>query len=154
MIIYIGADHRGFDLKEAIKNHLNSSGYTVIDVGNTTKDESDNYPDFAKAVAHEVGEDTANRRGILLCGSGAGMCVAANKFPGIRASVAMSPDHAMAIKEEDDVNILCVAADFSDVDQTKKIIAIWLQTQFSAQERYRNRIERIRQIEVELGLWK
>ncbi len=154
MIIYIGADHRGFELKEQIKKYLDNSGYAVIDQGNSVKDDTDNYPEFAKAVANEVRGDTANRHGILVCGSGAGMCVAANKFAGIRASIALSPDHASAIKQEDDINILCVPADFFDLEQSKRVIALWLQTPFDDKEAHRDRLEQVRQIEVEHGLWK
>src|SRR3989344_81492 len=154
MIIYIGADHKGFNLKEQIKKYLDQSGYSVLDMGNASKDESDNYPAFAKAVVHEVQGDTANRRGILMCGSGAGMCITANKFAGIRASIAFSPDHASAIKQEDDVNVLCLAADYLEPEQAKKIIAIWMQTSFDEEQRHKDRLEQIRQMEVELGLWK
>lgn len=154
MTIYMGADHRGFDLKEQLKKHLLDSGYDVIDGGNIVEDKSDNYPQFAEAIAREVSGDTMNRKGILVCGSGAGMCIAANKFPGIRASLSFTPDHASAIKEEDDVNILCLAADFLDLETAKKITAVWLQTPFVGEDRYRDRIEDIRQIEIKSGLWK
>jgi ribose 5-phosphate isomerase B len=154
MLIYIGADHRGFQLKESIKKHLTDSGYTVLDKGNTVHDEADNYPQFAKAVAGEIQSDPAGRRGVLVCGSGAGMCIVANKFPGIRASLTASPDQAGAVKEQDDVNVLCFASDFTDEDAAKKILAVWLQTPFSAEPRYRDRLEQIRQIEIDLGLWK
>src|SRR5690606_35364422 len=116
MIIYLGADHRGFELKEVIKKYLQDSGYSLYDKGNTVKDDNDDYPPIAQAVALEVGADVAGRRGVLVCGSGAGMAVAANKFPGIRSCMALSPDHAMSIKQEDDINILCLSADFLEPD--------------------------------------
>lgn len=153
MIIYIGADHRGFALKEFVKRYLDGAGYTCIDVGNSALNESDSYVDFAKLVAQEVGEDVLNRRGILFCGSGAGMCVVANKFPGIRASIVFSSDHAISIKGEDDINVLCVGADFFEEKQVTQFIATWLQTPFAQEQRYRDRIEQIRHIEVDRGLW-
>ncbi len=154
MIIYIGADHRGFALKESIRKYLQNAGYDVMDEGNTVEDQADNFPEFAKKVAQSVSGDVADRKGILVCGSGAGMCITANKFPSIRASLVLSPDHAMAIRQEDDVNVLCLASDFTEEGEAKKIVSTWLQTFFSGEDRYRDRIEQIRQIEVELGLWK
>ncbi len=79
MLIFIGADHRGFQLKESLKKYLEDSGYEVIDVGNDHYDENDDYPDFAAKAAKAVREDPANRRGILICGSGVGVDVVANK---------------------------------------------------------------------------
>ena len=144
MILYIGADHRGFKLKGELKSFLEESGYTVSDVGNTVYDENDDYPDYAKQVAEKVTADIFEResKGILICGSGVGMDIVANRFSQIRSVLAFSPDHAMASRNEDDANVLSIPADFIGVEQAKKIVSAWLQTSFSGEERYKRRIKK------------
>ena len=145
MILYIGADHRGFQLKESIKELLKESGYTVNDMGAATYDEGDDYVDFAKYIGQKVDADSASK-GILICGSGVGMDVAVNKFTNIRAAFAFSPDQAMASRTDNDANVLVLAADFTDEETAKKIVSIWLQTPFSGEERYKKRIEKLRDL--------
>lgn len=147
MLIYIGADHRGFALKEKLKIHLASSGYEVIDFGNKTFNEEDDYVDFARDVAMRVSKDPSLGKGILLCGSGVGMDIVANKFRNVRASLCFSPDHALVARTDDDPNILVLGADFIDEDQAKKIISTWLQTPFSEEERHVKRLEKIEALE-------
>ncbi|OGY57723.1 MAG: hypothetical protein A3C03_02120 [Candidatus Colwellbacteria bacterium RIFCSPHIGHO2_02_FULL_45_17] len=146
MILYIGADHRGFELKEALKGFLEESGYTVDDMGATAYNKDDDFVDFAKYVAEKVNADTVNSRGILICANGVGMDMAANKFPQVRSVLAMSPDHALTARVDDDTNILSIAADFTDFDTAKKIVSVWLQTPFSGEERYKRRIEKLRDL--------
>ncbi len=146
-VIYIGADHRGFKLKETLKQFLGESGYTVDDLGNTEYGEGDDYPDFAKLVAQKVSADALNARGIVICGSGVGVDVVANKFPNVRSVLGFSPDQAMASRNDDDTNVLALPADFLEEDQSKKIVSVWLQTPFSGEERHKRRIEKIRQID-------
>jgi len=122
MILYIGADHRGFQLKESIKKLVTESGYTVNDMGAVAYKEDDDYVDFAKLVGQKVDTD-AMSKGILICGSGVGMDVAANKFTNVRAALAFSPDQAMASRADDDANVLVLAADFTDEDTAKKIVS-------------------------------
>jgi ribose 5-phosphate isomerase B len=143
MIIYIGADHKGFNLKEKLKEFLTNKGYTVTDKGNSYYDEADDYPDFAASVAHEISQDPYNRRGILICGSGVGMDVAANKFSGVRSALANNPDQAFSSRNDVDANVLCLAADFLDEEEIKKILSVWLQTSFSGEERHKRRIQKI-----------
>ncbi|MBZ1348893.1 MAG: RpiB/LacA/LacB family sugar-phosphate isomerase [Candidatus Liptonbacteria bacterium] len=145
--MYIGADHKGFYLKEALKNYLQHTGYEVVDVGNNVFDQNDDYPDFAFKVAKEVFVDPQSRKGIVICGSGAGVSVVVNKVPGIRAVLAISPDHIYQSRKDLDVNVLALAADFIDLELAKKIIGVWLQTPFSGEERHRRRINKIREIE-------
>src|SRR3989344_5239515 len=103
-MIYIGADHRGFDLKEKLKDYLTERGYNLADLG-TNSEEPVDYPLIARKVAERVGEDL-NNRGILLCGSGVGVCIVANKFKGIRAGEAWSVEVATKARRDDNINVL------------------------------------------------
>ena len=147
MVIYFGADHRGFKLKETLKYYLKEQGYEVADLGNARYDKEDDFPDFAAEVAKKVSLDPVQIRGILVCGSGTGMTIAANKFRNVRAGLAMSPDQANAGRHDDDVNVLSLAADFTSEDDAKNIVRVFLVTPFGNEERYRRRIEKISQIE-------
>lgn len=147
MIIYIGADHRGFQLKEILKKFLQDKGYTVKDFGNDHYDENDDYPDFASLVASEVSRDFIGSRGILICGSGVGVNIVADKFLRVRSVLAISPDHVLASRNDDDTNILALAADFLTGEQAKQIAAVWLLTPFSNNPRHKRRIEKIYKIE-------
>jgi len=148
MLIYIGADHRGFALKQVLKSYIGSVGYEVIDMGNDKMDEDDNYPEFAIRVAKEVSKDSSLGRGILICGSGVGMDVVANKFRNIRCSLCFSPNQAMAARNDDNANVLSIPADFVDEDVAKKIVAVWLQTKFNEEERHSRRIKQIEELEL------
>lgn len=147
MVIYIGADHRGFQLKERLKKFLADKGYDVVDVGAKEFVKDDDYPDYAKAVAERVSEDIESRRGVLICGSGFGMDIAANKFPRVRAALPSSPDHAYQARHDDDANVLAIAADFVDEETAAKIVNIFLSTPFAKEERYRRRLGKISEIE-------
>lgn len=148
MIIYIGADHRGFKLKEFLKRNLEESGYEVVDLGNNQYDENDDYVDFAAAVAFKVSLDYENSRGILICGSGVGMDIVANKFINVRSVLAFLPDQAFDSRNDDDTNILCLPADFISNDQALKIVYTWLQTPFSDEDRFIRRLEKILKLEL------
>jgi len=147
MTVYLGADHRGFNLREYIKKKLLGSGYEVVDMGNTTADPNDDYPDFAKAVAEKVSEHPADDRGIVICGSGIGVDVVANKFRGVRSALAISPVHVKTGRNDDDVNVLALAADFLDEAMASAIVEEFLQAPFAAQERYKRRIDKISRLE-------
>ncbi|MGC9610618.1 MAG: RpiB/LacA/LacB family sugar-phosphate isomerase [Minisyncoccia bacterium] len=147
MLIYIGADHRGFKLKETLKNFLKLRGYQVVDLGNTVYDEGDDNPIFAAKVAEQVNVDSETSRGILICGSGVGVSIVANKFPHIRAALASSPDQAYDSRKEDDSNILALGANYLDDETAERITLTWLETPFSGEERYRRRLSEIDQIE-------
>lgn len=147
MIIFIGADHRGLKLKEELKQFVLDKGYTVTDKGNDHYDEADDYPDFAVAVAKEVAIDPDNRRGIIICGSGVGIDVAANKIPRVRSALANSSDQAFSSRNDVNANVLCLAADFLDGEGAKKILSVWLQTPFSKEERHKRRLRKIAEIE-------
>jgi ribose 5-phosphate isomerase B len=147
MIIYLGADHRGFYLKEKIKDFLKQSGYEVADKGNSVYDESDDYPDFAASASREVAADPGVRRGILFCGSGVGVDIVANKFNGIRSVLGINPDQVYASRHDDDANILSLPADFIDFEGAKKMVGVFLQTPFSEDESDKRRRDKIRDIE-------
>ena len=150
MLIYIGADHRGFQLKENFKKLLINQGYEVIDAGNKVYDENDDYPDFVITVAKAVSQDPANRRGILICGSGVGVDVVANKFRGVRSALVGNSDQAYLSRNHNDANILSLASDFLDEEQAKKILSTWLQADFSNEPRHQRRLDKIRNIENNL----
>ncbi|OGE78299.1 MAG: hypothetical protein A2751_04070 [Candidatus Doudnabacteria bacterium RIFCSPHIGHO2_01_FULL_46_14] len=144
-MVYLGADHRGFKHKEKLKAFLDEQGYQVTDIG-TNSEKSVDYPVIAQKVAKKVSEDP-NNRGILLCGSGVGVCIAANKFKGIRAGSAWTEEVARSARADDNVNVLCLAADDITVDDTKQIARAFLNTSFRGEDRYKRRIAQIEEIE-------
>ena len=150
MIIYIGADHRGWSLKEHLKNFLKSKGYEVADLGASEYNEGDDYPDFAQAVAKKVSLDYENSRGILICASGVGVDVVANKFPNVRSALAATSDQAYDSRNDDDSNILSLAANYLEPADAEKIVETWLSTPFSREKRHLERIRKISEIELEL----
>lgn len=142
--IYIGADHRGFALKNMLKMYLEKKGYGVIDVGNHTYDTDDDYPHFAKTVAQAVRDDmSGSALGVLICGSGVGMSIVANKYKGVRAFVPVSVDHARAARRDDNVNVISFAADHIRAEDVKHILDAWLETPFSGEERHVRRLHAI-----------
>jgi len=149
MIIYIGADHLGFYLKEVIKQSLKGDNYEVVDMGNSQSDDSDDYPDFAAAVAEKVAGTGGEVRGIVICGSGIGVDVTANKFVGVRSALAISADQIRAGRHDDDVNVLSLAAGFTDEKSVLEIVRVFLGTPFQKEERYVRRLEKITKIENE-----
>ncbi len=115
----IGADHGGFDLKEALKKYLLARGLTVKDFGALTKDPADDYPDFAQPAAQAVA-DGAAELGLLVCTSGVGICIAANKIPGVRAGQAFDEKDADLMRRHNDVNVLCLARKHRRPNSPKK----------------------------------
>ena len=146
-MIYIGADHRGFQLKEKLKEYLLLQGKEPEDVGAYSQKMDDDYPDFAYAAALKVAENPEGNRGILLCGSGMGMDVAANKVRGIRATIAYSKNAAIHSRTNDDVNIITLAADVLLFEEARGIVEAFLTTDFSKEERHVRRIKKIEEIE-------
>lgn len=113
MMIYLAADHRGLALKESLKGLFSAGGHLVYDCGAHAFDPSDDYPDFARAAGERVAGDSGSR-GVFICGSGAGMAIAANRLPGIRAVSVQSVLEAQAARRDEDANVLCLGADFVD----------------------------------------
>jgi ribose 5-phosphate isomerase B len=148
-MLFIGADHRGFRLKEKLKLFLEEQGIEFQDLGNHKLEPKDDYPDFAARVAEKVSQNPQDR-GVLLCGSGAGAAITADKFPNIRAALGFDPRQVKMARSDDDVNVLALAADFVSGPQAKEILKVFLETPFSYQERHQRRLEKIKQIEGRL----
>ena len=147
MVIAIGADHGGFHLKNVLREYLKGLGHEVHDLGADSEEPSD-YPDFALAVSQEVLLKKAER-GILICGSGVGICVAANKFPGIRAATCHDTFSAHQGVEDDNVNVLCLGARVIGTELAKDIVKVWLSARFSEAERHKRRLAKVEKIEKE-----
>jgi ribose 5-phosphate isomerase B len=142
MKIYLGADHAGFEVKNQIAEHLTHQGYSVEDCGAKTLVPGDDYPQYAFAVATKVlGDDDS--RGILVCDSGEGVCMAANRVHGVRAALVWSPEQARETRQDNDSNVLCIAAKLLDVDTIFAIVDNWLEEPFSNEERHKRRIKQM-----------
>lgn len=142
MSIYIGADHQGYYLKEKIFAYLAKRGHNAIDVSGKELDPDDDFPEFAQMAATKViGDSSKDPRAILICGGGQGMCMAANRFRGIRASVIWDSYEAKMTRNDNDSNVLCLPARILDDDAElwKDIIDTWLTTPFADAPRYRRR---------------
>jgi len=139
--IYVGADHAGFDLKQKLVAELKKLGYEPIDVGPTTLDPADDFPDYAKPVAQAVSNGAVDR-GILTCGTGLGMSYAANRFPHVRAAVAWSPEIAELARKHNDANILVLPSRFVSEQEGLDILHKWLDTKFEG-GRHQRRVEKI-----------
>jgi ribose 5-phosphate isomerase B len=148
-MIYIGADHRGFRLKEEIKKWLESQQYEYRDLGVEEYDKNDDYPEISIKLAEKVAIDGA--RGILICGSGAGASIAANKVKGIRAGLCTSEKQVKAARNDDDINVICISADLVSVEDNIKIVSVFLATMFSSEERYVRRIKEIKTYESQIS---
>ncbi len=147
MKIYIGADHNGYDLKEKLESFLKRGGYEVIDVGDTKRDPNDDFPQFAgRAVSALLAEGDPTARAVLICGSGQGMCMAANRFKGIRASLCWNLAEARSARNDDDSNVLCLSANSLDEAHAQAIFTTWLNTPFAGANRYKRRIEQLDQL--------
>ncbi|MGA7097567.1 MAG: ribose 5-phosphate isomerase B, partial [Acidimicrobiia bacterium] len=146
MRIALGADHAGFPLKEHLSSWLAEAGHAVYDLGTHSTDPVD-YPDYAAAVAQAVLDGRADR-GIVVCGSGAGAGIAANKLNGIRASVAHDTYTAHQMVEHDDVNILCLGSRVIGNALAEELVTVFLEARFTREERHVRRLEKIRSFEA------
>lgn len=140
-MIFIGADHRGFELKGKIAKWLAGRGYEFEDMGAYEYDHDDDYVDYAILVAQKVVEK--NARGIVICGSGVGVDIAANKVNGVRCGLGWEEDQVHAVRKEDNINVLALAADNIDVDKAMKLTETFLETEFVQTDRYLRRVEKI-----------
>ncbi len=146
MKIVLGADHAGYELKDKIKQHLQQQGVDVRDEGTSSPDSVD-YPDYARLVAHDVAEQRADL-GILVCGSGIGMAMAANKVDGIRAANVSTEYEAQMSREHNNANVLALGARIVGADEAFRIVDKWLSAQFAG-GRHERRVEKIMAIEKE-----
>jgi len=142
--IAVGADHAGYQVKERIKEELQKQGFEVIDFGTHTG-ESVDYPDYALQVARSVSQAESNR-GVLVCGTGLGMAITANKFRGIRAATCNDTYTARMAAEHTDANVLCVGARVVDADHAVAIVHEWLKGKFGG-GRHQRRIDKIAELE-------
>lgn len=154
MKIFLASDHAGFDLKESIKPYLKEKGYEVEDMGAHTLDKNDDYPDYGYPAAKAVADSNGAAKGIFFCGAAEGICIVANKVKGIRAVAVWSEINARLSREDNDANVLCLSGGQKlnpipslSVDEAKKIIDVWLNTEFSGAERHIRRIEKIKKLE-------
>lgn len=144
MQIFIGADHNGFRLKQTVASWLRQAGYDVIDEGDDHLQSDDDFPQFAARVVLGMKASTDNdARGILICGSGQGMCMAANRFPGIRASLCWDIVEAQMSRNDDDANILCLPGRIVSTGKAEAIITHWLATPFAGATRFKRRIKEL-----------
>jgi ribose 5-phosphate isomerase B len=148
-MIAFGCDHGGVDLKEFLLKYLRSQGLDVRDFG-TQGRESVDYPDFAKEVSRRVSSGQAER-GVLICTSGIGMSISANKFPGVRAALVQDVDSARSSREHNNANILVLSGAKTDGLLAQQIVEAWLATPFAG-GRHQRRIDKIQQIEADLGI--
>ncbi len=144
MRISIGADHAGFVLKERLKQYLQERGHEVIDQGTDSEDSVD-YPDFAAAVAKEVVSGAVDR-GLLVCSSGVGMSIAANKVHGVRAALGTNEEEVRLTREHNDANVLTIGAKFTDEHTAERLTDVFLRTEFLG-GRHARRVAKIAELE-------
>ncbi|MBU4557462.1 MAG: ribose 5-phosphate isomerase B [Actinobacteria bacterium] len=145
MRVAIGSDHAGFDQKERLKAHLVEKGFDVVDMGTNSGVESVDYPDYAEKVARSVAAGQAER-GVLVCGTGIGMAMAANKVDGVRAANVTDPEFAALAREHNDANVVAVSGRFVPVGVNQEILDIFLGTEFGG-DRHAGRVAKIDGIE-------
>ncbi|MEX2153046.1 MAG: ribose 5-phosphate isomerase B [Gemmatimonadaceae bacterium] len=149
MIVAVGTDHAGFALKEAVLQAIRGAGHEVLDCGAETVLPGDDYPDYAERVANAILAGRAER-GMLLCGSGVGASIAANKFAGIRAALCHDTFSARQGVEDDAMNVLCLGARVVGPSLAAEIVQGYLRAAFSGAERHRRRVQKIQEFERRL----
>ena len=146
MRISIGSDHAGFELKEKVKGFLQEWGHQVIDLGTHSLDPVD-YPDYTEAVGRDVRDGRADR-GIVICGSGVGASVAANKIPGIRAALILDTYSAHQGVEHDDMNVLVLGGRVVGIEMARELVCAFMGATFSGEERHRRRLAKVKALEA------
>lgn len=144
-VVYIGADHKGYRLKNIILDRMRASGVDLVDLGSKEYNREDDYTDIAILLAEKVISERV--RGILVCGSGVGVCVAANKVKGVRAALVTNEKQSRLSREDDNANILCLSADTISDEENLNIVEVFLQTTFSSEEKHIRRIKKIKDYE-------
>lgn len=144
MLIFLGSDHNGLDLKRQVKSLLERAGHDVVDEGDQKLNPEDDFPVFAaRVVSAMLASDEKEPRGILICGSGQGMCMAANRFKGIRAALCWNTQEARAARNDDNSNVLCLSARSTDEAAAEEIVSVWLSTPFSGATRFIRRLKEL-----------
>jgi len=144
-MIYLASDHRGFELKEKIKDWLTEWGYQYSDLGAFDYNPDDDYPDFISKAAKKISQDSENSKAIILGGSGQGEAMVANRYKGVRAAVYYGGSEKVIVlsREHNDANVLSLGTFFIDEETAKKAIKLWLETSFPGEERHVRRINKI-----------
>ncbi len=143
MTIFIGADHRGFELKDKLEDYLREKNIRVEDMGAYEYDAEDDFPDFAKKVAQAVLQNPQEHLGIVVCGSGAGVSIVCNRFKGIRCGAGVNVDEVKHIRSRDHINILALGSDYITFDQAKEMVDAFHETPLSHERKYLRRIKKI-----------
>ncbi len=142
MTIFLGADHRGFELKNQVKLFLLDNDFEVKDLGANEFVDNDDFVEYAINVGQNVSENI-DSRGIVICGSGAGVEIAANKIKGIRCSLGQSVEQIEKARQADDINVLSLSADFTDLEKAQDFIEVFLQTEFIPNENHNRRVGKL-----------
>ncbi len=142
-MIYLSADHGGFELKCQLLRHLEFRGFEVEDVGNLNYDEQDDYPDYAVKAVAKVLEDPDGNRAILACRTGVGEVIIANRFKNIRATLSWTKEHAKIAREKNDSNVLSLPADYLNIQEAQEIVDTWLATGFTHEDRHMRRLKKV-----------
>jgi len=147
MRIAVGSDHAGYELKVNMTAYVRELGHAVVDVGTDNSEVSVDYPDYAEAVGVALHEDRADR-GIVICGSGVGASVAANKLPGIRAGLCHDTYSAHQGVEHDEMNVLVMGARVIGLELARELVSVFIKAEFASEERYCRRLTKLRALEV------
>jgi ribose 5-phosphate isomerase B len=145
MTIFIGADHRGYQLKDKLIEYLQSNDIRVEDLGNYEYDPQDDFPTFANKVSQAVLQNPKEYLGIVICGSGAGVCIAANRHKGIYSAIALNPEQIKSARSHDHINILALASDHTSFDEAKELVDTFLQTELNTDQKYERRLQMLDQ---------
>jgi len=143
MTIFIGADHRGFKLKNKLIEYLQNKNIRVEDMGNYEYNPEDDYPDYAQKVAEAVLQNPEEFLGIVICGSGIGVCMATNRNKGIYCGMGMNPKHVQHGRQNDHINILSISSDNSSPEEAQRMVDAFLKTQPTNNEKYTRRLKKI-----------
>jgi ribose 5-phosphate isomerase B len=149
-MIYIASDHGGFKLKQQLLKFLKKHNFEYKDLGPTKFKDNDDYPDYAAKVAKQVSKNPVSNLGILLCRSGQGVCIVANKFAGVRAGLVWNTQQAVLSRNDDMTNVLCLPSDFITPTQAMAIVQTWLDTPYSTETRHMRRVQKISRLEKRL----
>ncbi len=145
-MIYLCSDHGGYDLKNLLLEYLESQGLEVKNMGPFEYQNDDDYPDYVNPTMVEMQKNLGSSKAIVICRNGVGVCVAANKYKGIRCALSWMPQHAASSRIDDDSNVLALPADYVSDEDAKIIVDTWLQTEFSNEPRHIRRLEKVSQI--------
>ena len=149
MKIYVGADHQGFYLRNSLLSYLKRAGYEVEDEADEQLDPNDDFPIFTqKVVSNILSSDDNDPRGILICSNGQGMCMAANRFKGIRAALGYNKEAVRSSRNDDNSNILCLPAKVLEKDEANVLVELWLNTPFAGAPRFVRRLREIDEFET------